>query len=483
MTNNLPKYTLNKVEELERLIRKNKSNQASSNTDVIKKSDDFFRTEITVTDSLIDSYTYTTKLIKLCPGTNVIGIRLAIENTLLDSSDTELSSKIEDKFTVKINLNDEEIGSETKETFGYFTHFNFYISKYIFDTPCTIDVTISHEQSIKYKIHDFVIDVARADSFVNDENILPHDTTNLTGSIYNGASVTMIDGVDMNGVYNKKYAFSEVDRTSQNGYIYEQNVSDFCLSKAPIVMTIPNIKADSSLAIGYNCMKDDDGNIVYRHLVGHYYSDTDHMANVTQQRPAVGTLFDTSNKMIYTAHQSDTKNIYGYMLLLSKNMISYGDSLTNSFVRPICEKDYATLKRDRNEFQDVGMPLTRNLNDVYKTIYPLIILRGKLYMLKANSFEFVAIDGAPYGITKIAGTSYIDTTSSDVDVYLVIGGYTYKYRLCLDTSTETYYVDTSVKPVLIGYGIVQYQPLYDNDAFIVTKSHMYFTKDSDKIWL
>ena len=207
------------------------------------------------------------------------------------------------------------------------------------------------------------------------------------------------------------------------------------------------------------------------------------MANVTQQRPVVGTLFDTSNKMIYTAHQSDTKTIYGYMLLLSRSMISYGDSLTNSFVKPFCEKDYVTLKRDRNEFQDVGMPLTRNLNEVYKTIYPLIIMRGKLYMLKANSFELIAIDGAPYGITKIAGTSYIDITSSDVDVYLVIGGYTYKYRLCLDKSTETYYVDTSVKPVLIGYGIVQYQPLYDNDAFIVTKSHMYFTKDSDKIWL
>lgn len=482
MTNKISKLALNKVEELEKLLHRKKTPEVT--TSVIKK-DSLTRNDISVEGSFIDSYTYKTKLMKLGLGENVIHFHLVIENLLKDSNGDAVASQTEDKFTVTLSYNGEEICRKTKDTLIYMAEFDCFCTKYIFDSPNVFEVTISHEKQIQYTLHDFYFEFAKQDLIFTQDNIITHEraiSLNNVENAYQGSSVALIDGVDMNGVYNKKYAFSEVDRANMTGYIYEQDVSDFCLSKAPVVLTVPNLESYSTLSIGYNCMKNDDGSIVYRHLVGHYTRSDSLMANVNQQRTGVLSKFDVSDKIIYTAHQHAEKKVYSYVLIKSNNKICFGDAITNAFVGDYSKISYETIK-NKYDFQDACIPLTRNLNDVYKKMYPFVIFDKKLYMLRDGETTLVPIAGAPTGIYKIAGMSYVSADGYDLDVFLTIGDYTYKYRFCLDLTTDTYYINTAFNPVNVGYGIVQFQPLYDNDAFIVTQTDAYFTKEMDKIWL
>lgn len=481
MENDKHKLTLNKIDELERLVHK----KTTTGSGIIRRQN-LKRLEV---DSSKQSgeYIYRSKYLAFSYGTFVINLYVELTSTYDLTSSTTVEDRFEDSYEIKLFLNGNEILYKVGVTSFRNLVVDMSVSTYIYETPCILELHIKNTKPVYYQINKLYFDMPSKtelflDNYCKEKDIGTHSFINR----FEGISIGMRDGVDMNGDYAKKYAIGFIT-TDNVGYVYEKDAKDFNLNNIPVVLQIPDCEYTTFLSVGYNCMKLDDS-ICYRHLVAHYQSTTStisKMANVNQQRTNVDSIFEAHNKAIYTAHQSDSKTIYSYMMTVGRGAMYYGDGLTNTFIGDSSMISYTPDgdTTQEGDFLDGCMPLVRNLNEVYKKPYPLIIKKGLLYSVKDGDPTLNLVEGVPAGVSKIAGMTYIDDDSSDVDVYLLIGGYTYRYRLAFNMIAETYSVDTSVTVTKIGYGILQFSPLYDNDALIVTKSHVYFTNKREEIWL
>ena len=383
-----------------------------------------------------------------------------------------LTSTVATDYIIKVYINgyfNNKVEISTT-TLTHYCQFLITTCNYSKETFVLLEITPTVTSGNTITASNFVLGAKSA------SNIVPSfKTPTDLGRGDNKIKFTVMDGVDLDGVEQKKYGFAVLE----DGVLYggECQKENFAYENCNYIREITTYK-DKGLDFATSYYVKASPHVYWYHVL--YYSDINISTNACYKNlsldGSVSTMYRAHDNWQFTPAIDSTKKSFLKTLSISASEITFGYTTTTNVLNV---SGFYKKTTPFYNFQSGAIPIARNLSQTLYAIPCFLLKENNLYFyLEDTVTEPVLVSNIADKIEKITHAVF-DGAEDKILLYYRSNGFLKCYHISR-MSDGHYYGDYFEN---MFYGITEYFPLIDNDAVFVYGDKIFFTKEAEKLWL